>query len=136
MFLLKKELDDKLDEWRNKVLKVQEESIRQAEERASAKWEERRERVASENRERSHRHQKLLREAEVTEAAAERAERERIEVKNEKVDLLIKEREDERQRSRMHAIRMAKLREAVRFDPLLHRVTFDLKINNGRTFGF
>ena len=77
-------------------------------------FQERRERVASENRERIRRHSKLGQEAEQAEDKAEQAERKRIGRKDEKVELLIKEKEEERNRSRMHAVRMAKLREAVR----------------------
>ena len=50
--LLRSELESKLDVWRRRVLEVQEESIRRAEEKAKKTTETRRARVASENRDR------------------------------------------------------------------------------------
>ena len=49
---LRLELESKLDSWRSKVMEVQEKSIKKAEERVRRAREDKRARVASENRDR------------------------------------------------------------------------------------
>lgn len=108
---LRRELEEKLSEWRGRVLQVQSEAIERAEGRARAAMEARAARVASENSERARRHSARR---DAVEAEAERgrsAARERIGAKGERVRRLLEQRQEERRGARLRASKMADLRE-------------------------
>lgn len=111
---LRNELEEKLSVWRQQVLAVQFESIRCAEERVHAQMSARALRVSSENRERAHRNIRILHALERDRSACADERLRSFDDKMKKANLVIKEKEEAKEKSREHASRMSKLREAVR----------------------
>ena len=114
MFQLKEELDRKFDNWRKRLLDVQKQSIRMAEERVVSILEKRRENLISEMKQRKEKHehafQKILEIKNNKLAESQRS----IKHKYEKAEKFKEEQEKALERSRALARKTAELRDAIR----------------------
>lgn len=108
---LRDELDSKMDEWRERLLQVQAESIRKAEQRAHEAIRKRRERTASLSRERTSRHQELFKAVSDRESERVKEGREGIARKLARIDSFKTEREKSADRARRLAQKTSELRE-------------------------
>ena len=73
--VLRSELEEKMDSWRRQGLRVQSESIREAESKATAALEERKEKLASEAARRREKHCRVIEEVEERRQERERESR-------------------------------------------------------------
>jgi len=114
VFQLKEELDRKFDNWRKRLLDVQKQSIRMAEERVVSILEKRRENLISEMKQRKEKHehafQKILEIKNNKLAESQRS----IKLKYEKAEKFKEEQEKALERSRALARKTAELRDAIR----------------------
>jgi hypothetical protein len=112
---LKEELDRKFDEWRKRLLDVQKQSIRTAEERVVQALEQRRQNLISEMKLRKEKHentfQKILEIKNNKFAENKRS----IMMKYEKAEKFKEEQEKALERSRALARKTAELRDAIRY---------------------
>ena len=111
---LKEELDRKFDEWRKRLLDVQKQSIRMAEERVVAALEKRRENLISEMKHRKEKHEKTFQKVMEIEHNKLEDNKKTIMLKNEKAQKFKQEQEKALERSRALARKTAELRDAIR----------------------
>ena len=111
---LKEELDRKFDEWRKRLLDVQKQSIRSAEERVVAALEKRRENLMSEMKHRKEKHEQTFQKVMEIEHNKLEDNKKTIMLKNEKAQKFKQEQEKALERSRALARKTAELRDAIR----------------------
>ena len=111
---LKEELDRKFDEWRKRLLDVQKQSIRSAEERVVAALEKRRENLMSEMKNRKEKHEQTFQKVMEIEHNKLEDNKKTIMLKNEKAQKFKQEQEKALERSRALARKTAELRDAIR----------------------
>ena len=111
---LKEELDRKFDEWRKRLLDVQKQSIRSAEERVVAALEKRRENLMSEMKHRKEKHEQTFQKVMEIEHNKLEDNKKSIMLKNEKARKFKQEQEKALERSRALARKTAELRDAIR----------------------
>ena len=111
---LKEELDRKFDEWRKRLLDVQKQSIRSAEERVVAALEKRRENLMSEMKHRKEKHEQTFQKVMEIEHNKLEDNKKTIMLKNEKARKFKQEQEKALERSRALARKTAELRDAIR----------------------
>ena len=111
---LKEELDRKFDEWRKRLLDVQKQSIRSAEERVVAALEKRRENLMSEMKHRKEKHEQTFQKMMEIEHNKLEDNKKTIMLKNEKAQKFKQEQEKALERSRALARKTAELRDAIR----------------------
>ena len=111
---LKEELDRKFDEWRKRLLDVQKQSIRSAEERVVAALEKRRENLMSEMKNRKEKHEQTFQKVMEIEHNKLEDNKKTIMLKNEKARKFKQEQEKALERSRALARKTAELRDAIR----------------------
>ena len=111
---LKEELDRKFDEWRKRLLDVQKQSIRSAEERVVAALEKRRENLMSEWKHRKEKHEQTFQKVMEIEHNKLEDNKKTIMLKNEKARKFKQEQEKALERSRAVARKTAELRDAIR----------------------
>lgn len=111
---LKEELDRKFDEWRKRLLDVQKQSIRSAEERVVAALEKRRENLMSEMKHRKEKHEQTFQKVMEIEHNKVEDNKKTIMLKNEKAQKFKQEQEKALERSRALARKTAELRDAIR----------------------
>ena len=111
---LKEELDRKFDEWRKRLLDVQKQSIRSAEERVVAALEKRRENLMSEMKHRKEKHEQTFQKVMEIEHNRLEDNKKTIMLKNEKAQKFKQEQEKALERSRALARKTAELRDAIR----------------------
>ena len=111
---LKEELDRKFDEWRKRLLDVQKQSIRSAEERVVAALEKRRENLMSEMKHRKEKHEQTFQKVMEIEHNKLEDNKKTIMLKNEKARKFKEEQEKALERSRALARKTAELRDAIR----------------------
>ena len=111
---LKEELDRKFDEWRKRLLDVQKQSIRSAEERVVAALEKRRENLMSEMKHRKEKHERTFQKVIEIEHNKLEDNKKTIMLKNEKAQKFKQEQEKALERSRALARKTAELRDAIR----------------------
>ena len=111
---LKEELDRKFDEWRKRLLDVQKQSIRSAEERVVAALEKRRENLISEMKHRKEKHEQTFQKVMEIEHNKLEDNKKTIMLKNEKAQKFKQEQEKALERSRALARKTAELRDAIR----------------------
>ena len=97
------------------MLTVQTESIKKAEEKSRLCLEKRRERIASENRDRERRNSRNREKVECVQRGKSEEFRRKSRAKVQKVDEIVRRKEEAKELSRANAIRMAELRSAVRY---------------------
>jgi len=112
---LKEELDRKFDEWRKRLLDVQKQSIRSAEERVVAALEKRRENLMSEMKNRKEKHEQTFQKVMEIEHNKLEDNKKTIMLKNEKAQKFKQEQEKALERSRALARKTAELRDAIRY---------------------
>ena len=112
---LKEELDRKFDEWRKRLLDVQKQSIRTAEERVVQALEKRRHNLMSEMKLRTEKHEKTFQKILEIKNNKLAANQKSIMVKYEKADKFKEEQEKALERSRALARKTAELRDAIRY---------------------
>ena len=114
MFQLKEELDRKFDNWRKRLLDVQKQSIRLAEERVVSILETRRENLISEMKQKREKHEKTFQKIlEIKNNKLAESQRS-IKLKYEKAEKFKEEQEKALERSRALARKTSELRDAIR----------------------
>ena len=112
---LKEELDKKFDEWRKRLLDVQKQSIRMAEERVVEVLEEKRQNLVSEMTLRKERHEKTFQHFLEIKNKKLAENQKAIMIKYGKADKFKQEQERALERSRALARKTAELRDAIRY---------------------
>ena len=115
---LKEELDKKLDEWRKRLLDVQKQSIRMAEERLVMSLEQKRQKLVSEMKLRKERHDKTFQIILKMKNDKLAEDQKTISFKLQKVEKFKEEQNKALERSRALARKTAELRDAIRSDYL------------------
>ena len=121
---LKEELDRKFDEWRKRLLDVQKQSIRSAEERVVAALEKRRENLMSEMKHRKEKHEQTFQKVMEIEHNRLEDNKKTIMLKNEKAQKFKQEQEKALERSRALAPKTAELRDAIREKTQIYDIVF------------
>ena len=112
---LKEELDRKFDEWRKRLLDVQKQSIRTAEERVVQALEQRRQNLISEMKLRKEKHEKSFQKMLELKNNKLSENQRSIMMKYEKAEKFKEEQEKALERSRALARKTAELRDAIRY---------------------